>query len=91
MYDEKFMRRAIELSAQALEKPGARPYGAVIVKDGKIVGEGLNQSTEQFRSDLAWRGRGDPRRLPQSQDHSISQAAISTPRASPARCASRPC
>jgi len=28
MYDEKFMRRAIELSATALEKPGARPYGA---------------------------------------------------------------
>jgi tRNA(Arg) A34 adenosine deaminase TadA len=48
MYDEKFMRRAIELSAQALEKPGARPYAAVIVKDGKIVGEGLNQSTGHF-------------------------------------------
>ena len=28
MYDEKFMRRAIELSAQALDEPGARPYGA---------------------------------------------------------------
>ena len=39
MYDEKFMRRAIELSAQALDTPGARPYGAVVVKDGKIVGE----------------------------------------------------
>ena len=48
MYDEKFMRRAIELSAQALETPGARPYGAVVVKDGKIVGEGLNQSAKNF-------------------------------------------
>lgn len=48
MYDEKFMRRAIELSAQALEKPGARPYAAVIVKDGKIVGEGLNRSAGHF-------------------------------------------
>ena len=37
---KKFMRRAIELSAQALDTPGARPYGAVVVKDGKIVGEG---------------------------------------------------
>ena len=48
MYDEKFMRRAIELSAQALGEPGARPYGAVVVKDGKIVGEGLNQSAKNF-------------------------------------------
>src|SRR6185295_701580 len=48
MYDEKFMRRAIELSTQALDMPGARPYGAVVVKDGKIVGEGLNQSAKNF-------------------------------------------
>jgi tRNA(Arg) A34 adenosine deaminase TadA len=48
MYDEKFMRRAIELSAQALGTPGARPYGAVVVKDGKIVGEGLNQSAKNY-------------------------------------------
>lgn len=48
MYDEKFMRRAIELSAQALGTPGARPYGAVVVMDGKIVGEGLNQSAKNF-------------------------------------------
>jgi guanine deaminase len=48
MYDEKFMRRAIELSAQALEKPGTKPYAAVIVKDGRIVGEGLNQSPKNF-------------------------------------------
>lgn len=48
MYDEKFMRRAIELSATALDTPGARPYGAVVVKDGQIVGEGLNQSAKNF-------------------------------------------
>src|ERR1043166_3014863 len=48
MYDEKFMRRAIALSAQALERDGARPYGAVVVKDGKIVGEGLNQAARNF-------------------------------------------
>ena len=48
MYDEKFMRRAIELSAQALDQPGVRPYGAVVVKDGKIVGEGLNQAAKNF-------------------------------------------
>jgi tRNA(Arg) A34 adenosine deaminase TadA len=48
MYDEKFMRRAIELSAQAFETSGTRPYGAVVVKDGRIVGEGLNQSVKNF-------------------------------------------
>lgn len=48
MYDEKFMRRAIELSAQALGKPGARPYGAVVVLDGKIVGEGLNETAAKL-------------------------------------------
>ena len=48
MYDEKFMRRAIELSAQALDEPGAKPYGAVVVMDGKIVGEGLNQSAKNY-------------------------------------------
>src|SRR5438552_2931780 len=48
MYDEKFMRRAIELSTQALDEPGARPYGAVVVKDGRIVGEGLNQSAKNY-------------------------------------------
>src|SRR3954468_15949498 len=42
------MRRAIELSAQALNQPGVRPYGAVVVKDGKIVGEGLNESAKKF-------------------------------------------
>ena len=44
MYDEKFMRRAIEISAQAIDKPGTRPYGAVVVRDGKVVGEGLNHA-----------------------------------------------
>jgi tRNA(Arg) A34 adenosine deaminase TadA len=48
MYAEKFMRRAIELAAQAIERDGAWPYGAVVVKDGRIVGEGLNQSSRTF-------------------------------------------
>src|SRR3954453_21271694 len=48
MYDEKFMRRAIELSAQALNQPGVRPYGAVVVKAGKIGGGGLNESAKNF-------------------------------------------
>ncbi|MBU8539103.1 nucleoside deaminase [Falsiroseomonas tokyonensis] len=42
--DETFMRRAIALSAQAAATPGAQPFGAVVVKDGQVVGEGFNQA-----------------------------------------------
>lgn len=38
-----FMRRAIALSRDALSTPGAAPFGAVVVKDGAIVGEGMNR------------------------------------------------
>jgi guanine deaminase len=44
MYEEKYMRRAIELSARALTTPGTEPFGAVIVRDGVVVGEGFNHS-----------------------------------------------
>ena len=40
---EQFMRRAIELSRKAMEAGDGGPFGAVIVKNGKIVGEGWNQ------------------------------------------------
>lgn len=41
---EEFMRRAIELSRRAsiVEKTGG-VFGAVVVKDGKIIAEGYNQ------------------------------------------------
>jgi len=39
--DEKFMRRALELAKQG-ELAGEVPVGCVIVKDGKIIGEGFN-------------------------------------------------
>jgi guanine deaminase len=42
---EKFMKRAIELSQSNIEKNNGGPFGAVIVKDGKIIGEGWNQVT----------------------------------------------
>jgi len=38
-----FMRRAIELSEQALREKTGRPFGAVIVKDGVIIAEGINR------------------------------------------------
>jgi guanine deaminase len=48
MYREDFMKRAIALSRQALDRPGTEPFGAVIVKDGAVVGEGLNHSLAHF-------------------------------------------
>lgn len=41
---ETFMRRALEIARESLDIPGALPYAAVIVKDGKIIGEGLNKA-----------------------------------------------
>lgn len=43
-FKEEFMQRAIELSRRAsiIEKTGG-VFGAVIVKDGKIIAEGYNQ------------------------------------------------
>ena len=41
---ETFLRRAIELSARAaLEHSTGGAFGAVIVKDGRIVAEGMNR------------------------------------------------
>ena len=37
------MRRAIALSRENLETQQGGPFGAVVVKDGRIVGEGRNQ------------------------------------------------
>jgi tRNA(adenine34) deaminase len=42
--DEDFMRRAIELARQGDRRPGGSPIGCVIVLDGKIIGEGHNQT-----------------------------------------------
>ncbi len=39
------MKRAIELSKVGMDKNAGGPFGAVIVRAGKIVGEGYNQVT----------------------------------------------
>lgn len=41
----KFMKRAIELSIKGSSDGKGGPFGAVIVKNGEIVGEGYNQVT----------------------------------------------
>ncbi len=49
--DSKFMKKAYLLAMRAYEE-GEVPIGAVIVRDGKIIGEGYNQ-TELLRDATA--------------------------------------
>jgi guanine deaminase len=41
----EFLRRAIVLAIQNVDVGGGGPFAAVIVRDGKIVGEGVNTVT----------------------------------------------
>ncbi len=43
--DQKFMRRAIELAEKGMNSNEGGPFGAVVVKDGKIIAEGNNGVT----------------------------------------------
>lgn len=42
---EIFMREAIRLSAEGAQSGKGGPFGAVIVRDGQIIGKGCNQVT----------------------------------------------
>jgi guanine deaminase len=44
-FEEKFMLYAIELAKKAVTSNAGGPFGAVIVKNGRIIGEGWNQVT----------------------------------------------
>jgi tRNA(Arg) A34 adenosine deaminase TadA len=46
MNDEQAMMRAIEYAREAVVR-GDQPYGAVIVSDGRIVGDGQNRTVSQ--------------------------------------------
>lgn len=43
--DNKFMQRAIDIALEGMDRGKGGPFGAVIVKDGVIVGEGSNEVT----------------------------------------------
>ncbi len=45
--DETFMRRAIALAQEGERAPGGSPIGCVIVLDGRIIGEGHNETEGQ--------------------------------------------
>ena len=42
---EDFMRRAIDISGERMRQGLGGPFGAVVVKDGRIIAEGFNQVT----------------------------------------------
>lgn len=44
-YEEKYMKRATELSIKSIENGGG-PFGAVIIKDGEIIAESSNSVTK---------------------------------------------
>ena len=43
--DEQFMRRAIRLAQEGIDQNAGGPFGAVVVKNGEIIGEGHNRVT----------------------------------------------
>ena len=45
-FEKKFMRKAVELSIMNVAGGGG-PFGAVIVKNGKIISEGVNNVTRK--------------------------------------------
>jgi guanine deaminase len=45
-HHEKYMRMAIELSVENIEYGGG-PFGAIVVRNGEVVGSGANQVTNQ--------------------------------------------
>ena len=45
--DEKFMRVAIHLAEKGMNKNAGGPFGAIVVKDGKIISKGYNKVTSK--------------------------------------------
>lgn len=43
--DPKYIREAIEMARQGMERGDGGPFGCVIVKDGQVVGRGNNRVT----------------------------------------------
>src|SRR4051812_2250522 len=43
--DETFMRLAVELAAEHMRAKDGGPFGAVVVRDGEVIGRGWNRVT----------------------------------------------
>jgi guanine deaminase len=51
---ERFMRRVIQMAKETSEAGAGGPFSALIVKDGKVVGEGVNRVLAE--KDPTWHG-----------------------------------
>ena len=58
--NRKFMEEATRLAIESVEKGWGGPFGAVIVKDGEIIGRGQNRVTYRMPG-LPRRDHGDHR------------------------------
>lgn len=47
IFMDQFMKRAVQLAIENV-KEGGGPFGAVLVKDGKIVAEGVNELHKKY-------------------------------------------
>ncbi len=43
--DRKYMFEAIRLAKEGMNKQGVGPFGAIVVKNGEVIGRGVNQVT----------------------------------------------
>ncbi len=63
MYEEKFMREAIRLAVENVKQGTGGPFGAVVVKEGKIIAACANTVTPDCDSDSTCRSECDSRGL----------------------------
>ncbi len=85
--DRAFLKRAVDLSFEHMRSGEGKPFGAVLVLDGKPVAEGWNSIFSSKDPDRPCRDDGHPAGLQGAGHAPTSRARRSTPRASPARCA----
>ena len=43
LYEEQFLRRAVELAHQGVAAGAGGPFGALVVRDGRVLAEGWNR------------------------------------------------
>lgn len=46
MSHEHFLQQAVQLAMHNVKQKNGGPFGAIVVKDGNIIGQGVNQVTE---------------------------------------------
>ena len=89
--DRAFLKRAVDISFEHMRSGEGKPFGAVLVLDGKPVAEGWNSIFSSKDPDGPCRDDGRAAAPARCWAAPISRARCSTLLASPARCASARC